>query len=58
LVTTQGGTSTIHIIFPKATAARLAKARSASLMLRLIVRNASSSSATVATVITGATLKH
>jgi len=58
LVTTQGGTSTIHIFFPKATAARLAKARSASLMLRLIVRNAASSSATVVTVITGATLAH
>jgi len=58
LVTTQGGTSTIHIFFPKGTASRLAKAHSAYLMLRLIVRNAASSSATVATVLTSATLTH
>ena len=57
LVTTQGGTSTIHIFFPNGHRVRLAKVRKVSLMLRLIVRNAASSSATVATVITGATLR-
>jgi hypothetical protein len=58
LVTTRGGTSTMHIIFSKATAARLARARSASITLRLIVHNAASGAVASATVITRATLPH
>ena len=42
----------MHIIFSKATAARLARARSASITLRLIVHNSVAS----VTVITRATL--
>ena len=55
LVTTRGGSSTIHIIFSRATAARLVRAHSASLGLRMVVRNASAGSAAT-TVITRATL--
>lgn len=51
LVTTRGGRSTIKILFGKTTAARLRKLRKVSLMLRLIVRNASSQSPTSTTVI-------
>ena len=48
--------SIIHIFFSKATATRLARAHSASLELRLIVRNAASSASS--TLITRATLTH
>jgi hypothetical protein len=51
LVTTKGGRSTIKILFGKTTAARLRKLHKVSLMLRLIVRNASSQSPTSTTVI-------
>lgn len=51
LVTTKGGRNTIKILFGKTTAARLRKLRKVSLMLRLIVRNASSQSPTSTTVI-------
>jgi hypothetical protein len=57
LVTTRGGSSTIHIIFSRTTAARLARAHSASLELRMVVRNASAGSATT-TVVTRAALTH
>ncbi len=57
LVATRGGASTIHIILSRTTAARLVRAHSASLELRMVVRNASAGSATT-TVITRAALKH
>jgi hypothetical protein len=56
LVTTKGGHSSVHIVFSKRTAARLAHAHKVALMLRLIVRNASSASPTTTTVISSATL--
>ncbi len=46
LVTTKGGHSTYKIKFDKATAARLRKLRKVTLMIRLVVRNASSPVAT------------
>jgi hypothetical protein len=55
LVTTRGGRSTIKILFGKKTAARLHKLHKVSLMLRLIVRNASQSPAGT-TVISTVTL--
>jgi hypothetical protein len=51
LVTTKGGRNTIKILFGKTTAARLRKLRKVSLMLRLIVRNASSQNPVGTTVI-------
>ncbi len=57
LVTTRGGSSTIHIFFSHTTAGRLARAHSASLMLRMVVRNASAGTATT-TVVTRSTLTH
>lgn len=51
LVTTKGGRSTIKILFGKKTAARLHKLHKVSLMLRLIVRNASSQNPAGTTVI-------
>jgi hypothetical protein len=51
LVTTAGGRNTVKIQFSKATAARLRGLHSASLMLRLIVRNASAGSTTVLSTI-------
>jgi hypothetical protein len=51
LVTTTGGHSTVKIQFSKATATRLRHLHSASLMLRLIVRNASAGTATVLSTI-------
>ncbi len=51
LVTTKGGRNTIKILFGKTTAARLRKLRKVSLMLRLIVRNASSQNPIGTTVI-------
>jgi hypothetical protein len=56
LVTTKGGRSTVHILFSKKTAARLGHTRKLSLMLRMIVRNAASSSPLTTTVLSTATL--
>jgi hypothetical protein len=56
LVTTKGGHSALHIQFSKRTAARLARLQKVSLMLRLIVRNASSSSPSTTTVLSSFTL--
>jgi hypothetical protein len=56
LVTTKGGHSSVHILFSKRTAARLAHAHKLALMLRLIVRNASGASPTTTTVISSTTL--
>jgi hypothetical protein len=58
LVTTKGGHSTVHIKFSKKVAAKLKHAGKASLMLRLIVRNASSSSPASTTVLSSVTLAH
>jgi PKD repeat protein len=51
LVTTAGGHNTVKIQFSKATAARLRRLHNASVMLRLIVRNASAGSTTVLSTI-------
>jgi hypothetical protein len=56
LVTTKGGRSTVHIKFSKKIAARLKHTHSAPMMLRLVVRNASSSSPESATVLSSVTL--
>jgi PKD domain/Phosphate-induced protein 1 conserved region len=56
LVTTKGGHSTIDIKFSKLVAAKLKHARSAPLMVRLIVRNASSSSPATTTVLSSVKL--
>jgi hypothetical protein len=58
LVTTKGGHNAVHIQFSKKTAARLAHVHKVSLMLRLIVRNAATSSPVTTTVVTTATLTH
>lgn len=58
LVTTKGGHSTIAIHFSKQVAAKLAHAGRAALLLRLIVRNAATSSPATAIVISSATLSH
>ena len=52
LVTAAGGRNTVTIQFSKATAARLARLQRASLMLRLVVRNAASGSSTVLSTVT------
>ncbi len=52
LVTTAAGRNTVKIQFSKATAARLRRLHKPSLMLRLIVRNASARTATVLSTIT------
>lgn len=46
LVTTKGGRSTYRIKFSKATAARLRRLRRVTLMIRMVVHNASSPVAT------------
>jgi hypothetical protein len=51
LVTTTGGHNTVKIQFSKATSARLRRLHNASVMLRLIVRNASAGSTTVLSTI-------
>ena len=51
LVTTTAGRNTVKIQFSKATAARLRRLHNPSLMLRLIVRNASAGSTTVLSTI-------
>jgi hypothetical protein len=56
LVTTKGGHSTVHIQFSKKVAARLKHTHRAPLMLRLIVRNASSSNPQTATVLSSVIL--
>lgn len=56
LVTTKGGQSTIAIRFSKAVERRLSRSRRLPLMLRLIVRNASSKSPATTTVLASATL--
>jgi PKD domain len=56
LVTTKGGHNTVDIKFSKLVAAKLKHAHSAPLMLRLIVRNASSSSPASTTVLSPITL--
>jgi len=56
LVTTKGGRSTYKIKFSKATAARLRKLKKVSLMIRLVVHNASSPVAT--TVLNTVNLSH
>lgn len=56
LVTTQGGHSAVHIQFSKRTASRLAHVHKLSLMLRLIVRNASATSPATTTVLSNVTL--
>jgi PKD domain len=58
LVTTKGGHSSVHIQFSKRTAARLAHVHKVALMLRLIVRNAATSSPVTTTVLSTATLTH
>jgi PKD domain len=52
LVTTKGGRSTVKIKFSKSTAARLRRLHKVSLMIRLVVRNASKSPASTTTVST------
>jgi hypothetical protein len=56
LVTTKGGHSALHIQFSKSTAARLGRAHKVSLMLRLIVRNASPGNPLTTTVLSSITL--
>jgi hypothetical protein len=56
LVTTKGGHSSVHIQFSKHTAARLAHVHKLPLILRLVVRNASSTSPATATVLSEVTL--
>jgi len=58
LVTTAGGRSALHIQFSKRTDARLAHVHKVSLMLQLVVRNASSSSPATTTVLSSFTLTH
>ena len=58
LVTTKGGTSTVHIAFSKSTAARLRKAHKVLLMLRMSVRNAASHLPSTTTVLSTVTLSH
>ncbi len=56
IVTTKGGRSTVHIKFPKKVAARLKNAHNVPLMLRMVVRNASSASPQTSTVLSAITL--
>jgi hypothetical protein len=56
LVTTKGGHSTVDIKFSKQVAAKLKHAHSAPLMVRLIVRNASSTSPATTTVLSSVKL--
>jgi hypothetical protein len=49
LVTTMGGRDTVKIVFAKSTASRLRRLHRVSLMLRLVVRNASRRTTTVLT---------
>ncbi len=56
LVTTKAGSSTVHIKFSKSIQARLRKAHSVPLLLRMYVRNASSKSPLTTTVLSSVTL--
>jgi hypothetical protein len=56
LVTTKGGHSTFDIKLSKSVAAKLKRAHKAALMVRLIVRNASSASPATTTVLSSVTL--
>jgi hypothetical protein len=56
LVTTKGGHSTFDIKLSKSVAAKLKRVHKAALMVRLIVRNASSSSPATTTVLSSVTL--
>ncbi len=58
LVTTKGGGSTVKILFGKKTAARLHRLSRVSLMVRLVVRNASAKSPATSTVVSVVTLTH
>jgi hypothetical protein len=58
LVTTAAGRSTVTIQFSKRTASHLARSRKVTLMVRLIVRNAASSSPATTTVLSSFTLTH
>jgi hypothetical protein len=56
LITTKGGRSAVDIQFSKRTAARLGRLSKVSLILRLVVRNAASSSPATTTVLSTVTL--
>jgi PKD domain len=56
LVTTKGGKGAVDVKFSKRTAARLARSHKVPLTLRLVVRNAASSSPATTTVISSASL--
>jgi hypothetical protein len=56
LVTTKGGHSAVHIVFPKRTAARLAHVHKLALMLRLTVRNATAGEPQTTTVLSSVAL--
>jgi hypothetical protein len=58
LVTTKGGSNTVKIQMSKRTATRLRKLHKVSLMLRLVVRNASSQGPASTTVLSTVTLTH
>jgi hypothetical protein len=58
LVTTKGGAAAVDIKFSKRTQARLARLRSVTLMLRLIVRNAATGTPVTTTVLSSVTLSH
>jgi hypothetical protein len=58
LVTTKGGSAAVDIKFSKRTQARLARLRSVTLMLQLIVRNAATGTPVTTTVLSSVTLSH
>jgi hypothetical protein len=58
LITTKGGRNTVKILFGKKTAAKLRKLHKVTLMIRLVVRNASSHSPLSTTVLSTVTLSH
>ncbi len=58
LITTTGGRNTVKILFGKKTAAKLRKLHKVTLVVRLVVRNASSHSPLTTTVISAVTLSH
>jgi hypothetical protein len=58
LITTKGGRSTVDIRFSRRTAARLSRVHKVSLMLRMVVRNASPHSPRSTTVLSTVTLSH
>jgi hypothetical protein len=58
LITTRGGRNTVKILFGKKTAAKLRKLHKVTLMIRLVVRNASSHSPLSTTVLSTVTLSH